>query len=100
MIDEKQVQHVAKLARLKLSSEELERFSSQISKILDYINQLNEVDTTDVQPLSHALDISNVFRDDEVTPSSSRDDALANAPQKRDGFFLVPPVLEWGPPEA
>ena len=99
MIDAKQVQHVAKLARLKLSAEELKRFSPQISSVLDYINQLDEVDTADVAPLSHALDISNVFREDKTTPSSSRDETLANAPKQRDGFFLVPPVLEWGSPE-
>ncbi|KPJ57390.1 MAG: glutamyl-tRNA amidotransferase [Planctomycetes bacterium DG_58] len=99
MIDEKEVQHVARLARLKLSSEELNRFSSQLSKILDYIGQLNEVDTSSVEPMSHPLDLVNVFRADEVKPSLSREDALAGAPQKRDGFFLVPPVLEWGSSE-
>ena len=99
MIDEKQVQHVAQLARLKLSEQELKRFSGQLSKILDYINQLNEVDTSSVEPMSHPLDLKNVFREDEVKPSLSRDEALDNAPQRRQGFFLVPPVLEWASPE-
>jgi aspartyl-tRNA(Asn)/glutamyl-tRNA(Gln) amidotransferase subunit C len=99
MIDEKEVQHVARLARLKLSADELKRFSSQLNGILDYINQLNEVDTSDVEPMSHPLDLKNVFREDKTVPSLAREDVLAGAPAKRDGFFLVPPVLEWGSPE-
>ena len=99
MIDEKQVQHVAQLARLRLSPEELKRFSTHLSRILVYINQLNEVDTESVEPMSHPLDLQNVFREDEARPSLPRDEALANAPVKRDGFFIVPPVLEWSSPE-
>jgi len=99
MIDEKQVQHVARLARLKLSEQELKCFSAQLSKILDYINQLNEVDTSSVEPMSHPLDLKNVFREDGVKPSLPRDEAMGNAPQSRSGFFLVPPVLEWASPE-
>jgi len=99
MIDRNDASHVAKLARLKLSPEELERFSAQLESILDYINQLNELDTSTVEPLSHALDLRNVFRDDAVTGSIPREQVLANAPEQRDGFFLVPPVLEWEPPE-
>jgi aspartyl-tRNA(Asn)/glutamyl-tRNA(Gln) amidotransferase subunit C len=99
MIDEKTVRHVAKLARLKLSSDELKRFSAQLSKVLDHINQLNEVDTSSVEPMSHPLELANVFREDEVRPSLARDEALSNAPLKQTGFFLVPPVLEWGAPE-
>ena len=99
MIDEKQVQHVATLARLKLSADEMKRFTSQLSAVLDTINQLNEVDTADVDPMSHPSDLVNVLRDDAMQPSLPRDDALANAPVKRDGFFVVPPVLEWAPSE-
>lgn len=99
MIDEQQVRHVARLARLRLSEEERKRFASQLDRILDYINQLNEVDTSSVEPMSHPLDVKNVLRDDEVKPSLGRDEALANAPQQRAGFFIVPPVLEWEPPE-
>lgn len=95
MIDEKQVERVAKLARLKLTPEELTRFSAQLSHILGYIDELNRVDTSNVAPMSHPLDLTNVFREDATTPSLPRDAALANAPQQRDGFFLVPPVLEW-----
>ncbi len=96
MIDEKQVAHVAKLARLALTPEEMQRFAAQLSHILAYVDELNEIDTSGVEPMSHPLDLSNIFRDDATKPSLSPDEALANAPQKRDGFFLVPPVLEWG----
>ena len=95
MIDPEQVEHVARLARLKLTSEELELFTTQLSSILDYINKLNELDTADVEPLSHPLEMVNVFRDDERAESLPRDEALANAPEQRDGFFRVPPVLDW-----
>ncbi len=94
MIDENQVRHVAKLSRLKLSSEELALFSGQLNSILDYINQLNEVDTESVRPMSHPLDLHNIFREDAVAESLPRGEALANAPKKRDGFFVVPPVLD------
>ncbi len=96
MLTEKEVAHVAKLARLALTPEELQRFSVQLSNILAYVDELNQLDTSNVEPMSHPLDLSNVFRDDATKPSLSPDEALANAPQKRDGFFLVPPVLEWG----
>ena len=99
MIDRKQVQHVATLARLKLSDDEMARFTSQLGAVIDYINQLDEVDTTDVAPMSHPSDLVNVFRDDVTRPSLDRDAALANAPRRRDGFFVVPPVLEWASPE-
>jgi aspartyl-tRNA(Asn)/glutamyl-tRNA(Gln) amidotransferase subunit C len=99
MIDEEQVRHVATLARLRLSSDELKRFVVQLSDVLDYINQLNEADVSSAEPMSHPLDLSNVFREDEAESSLRREDALTNAPQQRDGFFLVPPVLEWASPE-
>jgi len=99
MIDEKEVMQVAQLARLKLSPNEIKRFASQLSNILDYIRQLNEVDTTSVEPMSHPLDLKNVFREDAVKPSLPREKALANAPEQRAGFFLVPQVLEWASPE-
>ncbi len=95
MIDARQVAHVAKLARLNLNPEELHRFAVQLNHVLEYVDELNHLDTTDVAPMTHPLDLTNVFRDDAREPSLPRDEALANAPQKRDGFFLVPPVLEW-----
>ena len=99
MIDEKEVMQVAQLARLKLTPEEIRRFAPQLSNILDYIRQLNEVDTSSVEPMSHPLDLKNVFREDAVKPGLDRGEALANAPQQRSGFFLVPQVLEWASPE-
>jgi aspartyl-tRNA(Asn)/glutamyl-tRNA(Gln) amidotransferase subunit C len=99
MIDEKEVMQVAELARLKLSPEEIRRFASQLSQILDYIRQLNEVDTSSVEPMSHPLDLTNVFREDAVKPSLTAEEALANAPEKRGGFFLVPQVLDGTGPE-
>ena len=95
MIDPEQVRHVAKLARLELGEDELKLFTTQLSSILDYINTLNELDTEDVHPLSHPLEMSNVLREDKRTDSLPRGEALANAPEQRDGFFRVPPVLDW-----
>jgi aspartyl-tRNA(Asn)/glutamyl-tRNA(Gln) amidotransferase subunit C len=93
-IDADQVRHVAHLARLKLTDEEVERFAGQLSAILDYVEQLNEVDTTDVPPTAHALPIHNVLRDDVAQPSLTPDEALANAPQREGDYFALPKVLE------
>jgi aspartyl-tRNA(Asn)/glutamyl-tRNA(Gln) amidotransferase subunit C len=89
-----QVRWVAHLARLELSDAELDTMTRQLSAIIDYINQLQQVDTRDVEPLAHPLPVHNVFRDDEPAPSLPVDAALANAPNRRDGFFGVPAVLE------
>ena len=96
-IDEQQVRHVAKLARLELSDEEVAQFSGQLSSILEYIEKLNELDTDSVEPLAHCLPVNNVFRDDKVTESLKTEDALANAPQSYEEYFKVPKVLEGGP---
>ncbi|NLX12487.1 MAG: Asp-tRNA(Asn)/Glu-tRNA(Gln) amidotransferase subunit GatC [Phycisphaerales bacterium] len=93
-ISEEEVRHISMLARLKPSDEEVHRFSEQLSAILAYMEQLNEVDTTDVPPTAHALPVHNVFRDDRPGSSLSPDQALANAPQRDDNFFAVPKVLE------
>jgi aspartyl-tRNA(Asn)/glutamyl-tRNA(Gln) amidotransferase subunit C len=93
-IDEAQVRHIALLARLKPSDEEVQVFSGQLSAILDYVEQLNEVDTTDVPPTAHALPVSNVFRPDEPHTPLTPDAALANAPQRDGSFFAVPKVLD------
>lgn len=95
-LTEEQVRHVAKLARLNCTDEEIATFTSQLSAILDYVTQLEEVDTTDVEPLAHCLAVQNVFRDDVVKPSLSNDEALANAPQRDGEFFTVPKVLGAG----
>lgn len=94
-IDKDVVKHVAHLARLSLSDKELEAYSSQLASILSYISKLNEVDTKDVPPTSHAIStLKNVFRKDVLKPSLNADDALANAPQKEEGFFRVPQIIE------
>jgi aspartyl-tRNA(Asn)/glutamyl-tRNA(Gln) amidotransferase subunit C len=93
-IDLKQVTDVAKLARLDLSPAELETMRQQLSKILDYVDQLKRLDTTGVEPLAHPLKVSNVFRPDEPAPSLPVDAALANAPDRQGDFFGVPAVLE------
>ena len=90
----KEVEHVARLARLELSEEEKERTRAQLDSILSYIDKLNELDTSAVEPTSHVLPMTNVFREDEVRPSLSREEAMASAPDRQDVFFRVPRILE------
>ena len=92
MITIKDVEHVAKLARLALSEEEKEKFAPQLNSILEYVNALNEVDTTGVEPMAHSIKISNVMREDEVKQDFTRDEMLKNAPEEEDGFFRVPKI--------
>ena len=95
MIDKKTVEHVALLSRLKLNEEELSLYSRQLASILSYIDKLNEIDTKDTPPTSHALNtLKNVFRKDEVRPSLSVDESLANAPERKGDFFKIPKVIE------
>ncbi len=94
-----QVRWVAHLARLDLNEAELETMTRQLGSILDYVDQLKQLDTDQVEPLARALPVHNVFREDEPAPSLSIDDALANAPDRRkDGrgqhFYAVPAVLD------
>ena len=93
-IDETQVRKVAKLARLELTEAEVAEFTSQLSAILDYVEKMNELDTSDVEPLAHCLPISNVFRRDCVKESLGTEKTLANAPQRDESFFIVPKILE------
>jgi aspartyl-tRNA(Asn)/glutamyl-tRNA(Gln) amidotransferase subunit C len=93
-LDEGTVRHIAHLARLTMSDEEISLFAGQLSSILDYMAQLNELDTTGIAPTAHPLPLSNVFRDDEVCPSLDPDQALHNAPERHEGFFRVPRVLD------
>ena len=88
------VAKVAVLARLRLSPDELQTFTGQLNSIVDYVAQLQELDTTDVEPLAHGVEVRNVFRDDVRGPALPREAALANAPKRNDGGFLVPAVLE------
>lgn len=89
-----EVRWVAYLARLAMSDAELAMMQRDLSAIVDYVNQLAEVATDEVEPLAHAIDLENVFRADEPSASLDPDEALANAPQRRGNFFSVPAVLE------
>jgi aspartyl-tRNA(Asn)/glutamyl-tRNA(Gln) amidotransferase subunit C len=88
------VEHVAKLARLELSDIEKDVFTDQLSNILTYVEQLNELDTKGVEPTSHVLDISNVMREDVPHESLPQEKALANAPEKAAGHYRVPKIIE------
>ncbi len=93
-ITKQEVEHVARLARLELSEQEKDMFTDQLSNILTYVEKLNEIDATGVEPTSHVLDISNVMRDDVVEKSLAQERALANAPEKAAGHFKVPKIIE------
>ena len=88
------IEKVAKLARLTLSEEEKRRFESQLDHILAHIEQLNRVDTTGVEPTSHAIPIHNAFREDEIKPSFPKDEVMGIAPAQEDGHFKVPRIIE------
>ena len=89
-----EVKKVALLARLRLTDDELVAMSGQLGAVLDYVAQLAEVDTTNVEPLAHCLPIQNAFRADQLQPSLSADQALANAPKRAGDFFAVPAILD------
>jgi aspartyl-tRNA(Asn)/glutamyl-tRNA(Gln) amidotransferase subunit C len=89
-ITREEVLHVARLARLALTEEEVERFQGQLSAILEAVGTVAELELDDVEPTSHPLDVVNVLADDEPRPSLPRDEALANAPDPEEGFFGVP----------
>jgi aspartyl-tRNA(Asn)/glutamyl-tRNA(Gln) amidotransferase subunit C len=93
-IDTAQVRKVARLARLELTEAEVEEFTGQLGAILAYVEKMNELDTTGVEPLAHCLPISNVLRPDEVRESLGTDKTLANAPERDGSFFAVPKILE------
>ncbi len=88
------VEYISKLARLSVSEEEKETFSTQLNRILSYMEKLNELDTKDVEPTSHVVSLSNVMRDDVQRDSISREDALVNAPDRMDKFYRVPKIIE------
>lgn len=90
------VAKIARLSRIAMSDDELDRFSEQLSRIVTYFDKLNELDTTNVEPLSHALPVANVFRDDQPAASLPPEVAVANAPQRSGTSFKVPRVLDEG----
>lgn len=89
----KEVEHVARLARLSLTETEKIQFAGQLSSILDYADILKTVDTGGIEPLTHILPIRNVFREDQVKPSMERDQILANAPMADDYQYKVPKII-------
>ena len=93
-IPEVDINYVAKLARINLSEDEKIRFSGQLHSILGYIDKLNELDTSDVEPTAHPHPVENVWQDDEVTSELSVEDALRNAPAQRQNMIVVPKVVE------
>lgn len=93
MVTLKEVEYIAELARLKFSEDELQNFTHQLNQILKYVEKLNELDTENVEPLSHLIEGNNVFREDILRPSISREEALKNAPDSDDEFFKVPKVI-------
>jgi len=93
MIDKEQVRKVAHLARLELTPEEEEQFTTQLSSILDYFEQLSELDVSDVQPTTRAIDVSNVTRADNLQPYPEREAILNGAPAQEGEFFKVPKIL-------
>lgn len=93
-ITKAEVEHVARLARLELSAQEVETFTGQMDAILAYVDKLNELETSGITPTAHAVPMENAFREDVVAPSIGIDNALANAPDRADNFFRVPKVIE------
>ncbi|WP_217587924.1 Asp-tRNA(Asn)/Glu-tRNA(Gln) amidotransferase subunit GatC [Lentibacillus saliphilus] len=89
-----QVMHVAHLARLAVTEEEADAFANDLDAIINYAEQLNELDTEGVEPTTHVLDLKNIMRDDKAEKWAHRDDALTNAPDKQGGQFKVPSILE------
>ena len=92
IISKEDVKHVAKLAELDFSDSEVEKITSQLDKILGHVANINKVDTAVISPTSHTLEIKNVFREDTVRESLSKEDALLNAPEEMDGGFKVPKI--------
>lgn len=89
-----QVKHVANLARLAITEEEAELFSKQLDSIISFAEQLNEVDTENVKPTTHVLEMKNIMREDEPKKGLDNEEVLKNAPDQEDGYFRVPSILE------
>ncbi len=86
--------YVGILAKLDLSEEEKQQAAGDMERMLDYVEMLNDLDTEEVEPMSHVFPVNNVFREDEVTNGDTRDETLANAPARKDGAFKVPKTVE------
>ena len=92
-ISRQDIEKVALLARLQLTDDELSKMTAELAQIVGYVDQLGEVDTNGIEPMAHAIETANVFRDDLVAPSLPREEALANAPHRDERGYLVPAVL-------
>lgn len=92
MITTDDVKHVAKLARLELNEEETIQYTKQLGDILKYVEQMNEVDTTGIEPMPHAVPVYNVMREDVVKYENTKEEMMKNAPYEEDGFFRVPKI--------
>ena len=92
-ISRQDIEKVALLARLQLTEDELSKMTAELAQIVGYVDQLGEVDTNGIEPMAHAIETANVFRDDAIAPSLPRNEALANAPHHDERGYLVPAVL-------
>ena len=93
-IDKKLVKKIATLSRIKVEENEVERFSNELSKIISWVEKLNEVDTKDIIPITNPSDIKIPYRKDEINDGKIKDKILKNAPEKKAGYFIVPKVVE------
>ena len=94
IISDETIEYVGILAKLELSEEEKEQAKKDMANMLDYIDTLNELDTSGVEPMSHVFPVHNVFREDVVTNGDTREEILANAPERKDGAFVVPRTFD------
>jgi aspartyl-tRNA(Asn)/glutamyl-tRNA(Gln) amidotransferase subunit C len=94
IISDETIEYVGILAKLELSGEEKEQAQKDMGSMLDYIDKLNELDTEGVEPMSHTFPVNNVFREDEVTNGDDREKMLLNAPQKKEGTYMVPKTFD------
>ena len=94
VISDETIEYVGILAKLELSDEEKEKAKEDMGKMLDYIDKLNELDTSNVEPMSHVFPVNNVFREDIVTNGDDRENILKNAPEEREGAFVVPKTFD------
>ena len=93
VINDETIEYVGILAKLELSGEEKEQAKKDMGRMLDYIDKLAELDTEGVEPMSHVFPVENVFREDEVTNADTREQLLSNAPEQKDGMFVVPRIF-------
>ena len=92
-INRAEVEHIARLARLKVSDADIEKLTSQLNSILMYMDKLSELDLSELEPMAHTQSMSNAFREDVVKPSLDPASSLANAPERNETFFLVPRII-------